>query len=114
MYIIKNLTFGYTDEVIIKDLSLTIPKGKITTILGQNGSGKSTLFKLLTKACKHKVGEISFMGRDLKTYKRKEFAKEVAVVHQYHSAPHDITVYALVRYGRTPHPKFYSNNKEDI
>ena len=46
---VKNLSFSYGSNQILSDISLTIPRGKITTIMGANGCGKSTLFSLMTK-----------------------------------------------------------------
>lgn len=110
---IEHISFGYGDKLVLHDLSLEIKKGKITTILGQNGSGKSTLFQLLTRNRKGYQGTISLDGKNLTTYKRKEFAKKVAVVSQYNTAPHDITVRELVAYGRTPHQFLGKKNREE-
>ena len=46
MVVIDNLNFKYSNKVVFKGLSLSIPTGSFTTILGNNGSGKSTLVKL--------------------------------------------------------------------
>ena len=45
----ENISVAYDDKVIINDLSVTIAKQKITTIIGANGCGKSTLLKALTR-----------------------------------------------------------------
>lgn len=47
MIVIDNLNFKYSNKVVFKNLSMSIPRGSFTTILGNNGSGKSTLVKLL-------------------------------------------------------------------
>ena len=46
---VKELSFSYGKNRILNNISLKIPKGRITTILGANGCGKSTLFSLMTK-----------------------------------------------------------------
>ncbi len=46
---VQNLSFAYEEKLVLDDLTFSIPKGKITTIMGANGSGKSTLLQLLTK-----------------------------------------------------------------
>lgn len=46
---VRNLSFSYGKQKVLKDVSLKIEEGKITTILGANGCGKSTLFSLMTK-----------------------------------------------------------------
>ena len=71
--------------------------------MGANGCGKSTLFNLMTKNLKPDQGEIQFRGQDIAHLRLKDFAKEVAIVHQYNTAPPDLTVEKLVGYGRTPY-----------
>ena len=100
---IDHLQFAYDQQNVIKDLSFALHEGKITTIIGANGCGKSTLFNLLTKNLVPKQGVITFKGVSIADIKLKDFAKQVAIVHQYNSAPSDITVEKLVSYGRTPY-----------
>lgn len=83
---VKNLSFAYGSNQILSDISLTIPKGKITTIMGANGCGKSTL---------------------------SEFARKVSIVHQHNSAAEDITIERLVSYGRTPYQKMLGGKNEE-
>lgn len=103
---IKDLHFSYGANEVIKGLSVKIAGGKITTLIGANGCGKSTLFHLMTKNLKPQSGEILLQNKEITTMKLKEFAKEAAIVHQYNTAPEDITVGKLVEYGRTPHQNF--------
>ena len=66
---IKNLSFAVEDETaekeIIKDISLTIPDGKLIVITGPNGGGKSTLAKLIAGIEKPTAGQILFNGEDI-------------------------------------------------
>lgn len=111
---IKNLEFSFKTNKVINDISFKIEKGKITTIIGANGCGKSTLFNLITKNLKAQKGEIFLEGENIKNISLKNFAKKVAIVHQYNTAPADITVEALVGYGRLVHKSFCKGyNEED-
>lgn len=103
---IENLYFSYGKQQVIKNLSLNIKRGKITTIIGANGCGKSTLFNLITKNLKADKGTIFLDETDINKIKLKDFAKKVAIVHQHNTAPYDITVERLVAYGRTPYQSF--------
>ena len=105
VFTVENLSFAYSKngEDIIKDLSFSLHEGKITTLIGANGCGKSTLFNLLTKNLKPAKGKILLRNENVAEKKLKDFAKEVAIVHQYNTAPSDITVQQLVSYGRTPY-----------
>lgn len=111
---IKNVTFAYQDGIVrVKDVSFSIAKGKITTIIGPNGSGKSTLMSLLTNNNKPQSGHIYLEGKDLNEYRPKELAKTLAVVHQYNVAPRDMTVEKLVYYGRLPYKKMFQQDRSE-
>lgn len=112
---IKGLTFSYSTNEVIKGLDLSIKQGKVTTLIGANGCGKSTLFNLITKNLRPNSGEIRLEGKDISQVKLKDFARQVAIVHQYNTAPADISVEKLVAFGRTPYHGFGSpsNSEED-
>ena len=63
---VEKLTFSYQDEIILKQVSVDIPKGKVLGIHGVSGSGKSTLLKLLMRFWDTKEGEILFSGKNVK------------------------------------------------
>ncbi|WP_310605590.1 ABC transporter ATP-binding protein [Anaerosporobacter sp.] len=110
---IKNIDFSYGDRPLIRDLSATIEKGKITTIIGPNGSGKSTLLNLIIKQLQAKKGNILIDGKDITSCSYKVIAKQMAIVHQHNTAPEDLTVESLIAYGRTPYQSFWSSKDED-
>lgn len=112
---IKVLTFSYGTNEVIKGLDFSIKQGRVTTLIGANGCGKSTLFNLITKNLRPQSGEIRLEGKDISQVKLKDFAKQVAIVHQYNTAPADISVEKLVSFGRTPYHGFVSlaNTEED-
>lgn len=103
---IQNLSFSYANRTIFRDLSLCLPQGKVTTILGANGCGKSTLFSLLTKNLQPQAGQIFLRGQDIGALSLRGFAQKVAIVHQKNTAAEDITVEQLVSYGRLPFQHF--------
>ena len=100
---IKDLSFSYGNNKVIDGLNLKIKEGKITTLIGANGCGKSTLFNLMTKNIKPDNGKIFLGGQNIEQMKLKDFARKTAIVHQYNTAPPDITVKKLVEFGRTPY-----------
>ncbi len=103
IFTIKDLSFSYGKQKVLDRLTLTLREGTITTLIGANGCGKSTLFHLMTKNLKTDSGEIFLRDKNIADMKLKEFAKQVAIVHQYNTAPMDISVEKLVAYGRTPY-----------
>lgn len=95
---IKKLEFSYGDKPLIHELSTTIEKGKITTIIGPNGSGKSTLLNLIIKQLQPKEGQIVVDGKNITACSYKDIAKMMAIVHQHNTAPEDLTVERLIAY----------------
>lgn len=59
---VKDVTFGYKDEIILENANFTAEKGKITAITGESGSGKSTIFKVILGLFEPQNGEITVNG----------------------------------------------------
>ena len=110
---VKELSFSYGKNRILNNISLKIPKGRITTILGANGCGKSTLFSLMTKNLVPDRGRIFLQRKNIGGMSLGEFAKRVSIVHQYNTAADDMTVERLVSMGRTPYHKMFSGADGD-
>lgn len=102
---IEQIEVAYADQSIINDLSLDIPIGKITTIIGPNGCGKSTLLKAVGRIMKVKKGKVSLEGNSIYEFSTKELAKKLAILPQTPTAPEGLTVEELVSYGRYPYQK---------
>ena len=69
---VKNLSVAYENNTIIEDLSLSIPKGKISIIIGANGCGKSTFLKTLARINKPKAGEIFINKKDKQSHRKRQ------------------------------------------
>ncbi|WP_042478570.1 ABC transporter ATP-binding protein [Bacillus ndiopicus] len=106
---IESLRIGYDNKTIVQDLSLQIPDGKITTIIGSNGCGKSTLLKAITRILKHESGRVILDGRSISEMNTKDLAKELAILPQSPESAHGLTVEELVSYGRFPYQKGFGN-----
>ena len=79
---IKNVNFAYEDETVLKDFSLTIPKGKVVALVGQSGSGKSTIANLLTRFYDVKDGSIAIDGLDIKDVELSSLRQLMGLVTQ--------------------------------
>ncbi|MGE4214225.1 MAG: ABC transporter ATP-binding protein [Anaerotignaceae bacterium] len=110
---VKELEFSYGKEKVLNNISFKIPRGKITTLIGANGCGKSTLFNVMTKNLRVHKGGVFLDGKNISEIPLKQFAKHVAIVHQYNVAPNDLTVGKLIGYGRIAHGGFYKKNKDE-
>lgn len=98
-----NLQVCYGNTVIIDSLNLTLPKGKITALIGPNGCGKSTLLKTLARINKPTAGKVLLNDKPLATYGDKPLARKMSLLPQVLVTPEGISVKQLVEYGRTPY-----------
>ena len=103
VFTVKGLSFAYGKQQVLYGLDLQIHEGAITTLIGANGCGKTTLFNLMTKNLRPDKGEVFLNDKNIADLRLKDYAKRVAIVHQYNTAPADITVERLISYGRTPY-----------
>jgi iron complex transport system ATP-binding protein len=88
---------------VLRDLSLELPAGAVTAVLGPNGSGKTTLLRLLLGVLRPQAGTIQLAGRPLGSYSRRERSQFVGLVPQDEHIPFDFTVFEYVLLGRAPY-----------
>lgn len=82
----KNLVKSFGDDIILNNLTIDIPKGKITTILGYSGAGKSTLLKHILGLLKPTDGTIHVLDQDLShmdDIELRNFRKRFGMLFQY-------------------------------
>jgi len=78
----NNISFKYDNEYVLKNFSLTLPKGKTVALVGESGSGKSTLAKLITRFYDANEGNITFDGVDIKNVTTKSLRQQMGIVAQ--------------------------------
>ena len=99
----SELTLAYDKVTIVDELSLEIPSGKVSIVVGANGCGKSTLLRALSRLLKPTGGQVLLDGGDIHSKPAKEVAKVLGLLPQTPNAPDGITVRELVSRGRYPH-----------
>ena len=87
---------------ILHDISLAIPQGRWTTIVGPNAAGKSTLLKVLAHLLPH-TGTVTLLGQPLASLPGRVRARQLAWLGQNESTGDDLTVQDVVMLGRMPH-----------
>ena len=103
----RHLKLAYENATIIHDLSLTIPDGAITALVGPNGCGKSTLLRGISRLLKPRMGSVTLDAQDIWKLPTKELAKRLGILPQGPVAPEGLTVHELVAQGRYPHQSWF-------
>lgn len=78
----KNITFAYSNDAILKDVSFEIKAQKKNALVGMSGSGKTTIFKLLLKQYDNYNGQILIDGYNIKDFSEKSLRNAISVVNQ--------------------------------
>lgn len=98
----EHLTVSYGTQTVLDGLSLTLPAGKITALLGPNGCGKSTLLNCFSRLLPPQSGTVLLEDRPINALSSRQLAQKLALLPQQHLTPEGITVRELVSYGRSP------------
>lgn len=102
----RALTLRYEARVISRDLSLSIPDGAFTAVVGPNACGKSTLLRALARLLPPQRGQVLLDSKAIHTLPSREVARQLGMLPQSPTAPDGITVADLVARGRFPHQSF--------
>ena len=103
--IADRVTLAYDSDPVVEDLTIQIPDGKITAIIGPNACGKSTLLRSLARLLKPRGGSVLLDGQQIHHLKTKHVARQLGLLPQGPVAPEGILVADLVARGRTPHQR---------
>ena len=79
---INNISFKYEDNLVLKNFSIKVPKGKSVALVGQSGSGKSTIANLITRFYDVNEGNISIDGQDIRTITKHSLRNLMGLVTQ--------------------------------
>lgn len=99
----KQLEVGYHHNLILKQLSIAIPAGGVTALVGTNGSGKSTLLKTIARLLIPHKGGVYLDGQAIARESTIALARKMAILPQSPEIPMAMTVRELVEQGRYPH-----------
>lgn len=105
MLTIRNLSKSYGKKRVVDEVTVEIPKHKVTSFIGPNGAGKSTVFNMVARLIEKESGEIVFYDEMLENWKSQELAKKLAILKQNNNLTLKLTVEELVAFGRFPHSK---------
>lgn len=111
---LQGVDFQYegSDRPAVLEVSAQVEQGEIFALVGPNGAGKSTVLKLMLGALEATRGRVTYEGRALGDWKRKDLAREIGVVPQIESITFPVTVQELVAMGRYPHLGLWQPERE--
>ena len=97
---LKNVVSGYGNITALKSINLSVPQGKIVSLIGANGAGKSTTMRTIMGLVKAQEGTITFDGQDLTKLKTHEIVKAgISLVPEGRQILQDMTVYENLEMG---------------
>ena len=102
------LAVGYGGPLVVRDLTAAVPDGQITAIVGANASGKSTLLRALARLLRPSQGFVYLDGADITAQTTRSVAARLGLLPQSPRAPDGVLVADLVRRGRYPHQRLFS------
>ncbi len=108
----KDIQVSIGEKKILKNISLKVDEGVFCALIGPNGSGKSTFLKSVYQMMKIEQGVILLNQQDIKQYSKKQLARKMAVVGQFHQINFEYSVMDIVLMGRTPHLGLLEKEKE--
>jgi len=107
------LTLGYDKKIVAENLTVAIPDGELTVIIGPNACGKSTLLRTLSRLVSPLKGQVLLDGNAIAHYATKEVARRLGLLPQSSNAPAGISVSELVARGRYPHQSLFGRWQQD-
>ncbi|WP_343318773.1 ABC transporter ATP-binding protein [Sphingobacterium multivorum] len=111
---INNLSFAYGKDIILNDVTMSFPKGKLSVILGRNGSGKSTLFNIIAGLEKKYDGSVLINETERRDWKvGRANSLKLGFLNQFHQTTFPFSVVDVILTGRASFSRF-SPSKEDF
>jgi phospholipid/cholesterol/gamma-HCH transport system ATP-binding protein len=117
LVVCRNLSFGYGERVVLDDISLTIPRGKVTALMGASGGGKTTMLRLIGGQVRAQQGEMLFDGRDVGKLDQDglyAIRRRMGMLFQFGALFADLNVFENVAFPLREHTDLPDNLIRDI
>lgn len=105
MIVTADVTKNYGASCVVDGVSLSLPKGGITSIIGPNGAGKSTLLSMVSRLMDMDKGTVTVDGLDVTKTPSDVLARRLSILRQDNHMTARLTVHDLVSFGRYPYSK---------
>ncbi len=103
---LRHLTFGYGERVILDDISLSVPRGKVTALMGASGGGKTTILRLIGGQIRAQSGELLFDGQDVTPMNQQQIyaaRRRMGMLFQFGALFADLSVFENVAFPLREH-----------
>jgi phospholipid/cholesterol/gamma-HCH transport system ATP-binding protein len=103
---LRNLTFGYGERVILDNISLSVPRGKVTALMGASGGGKTTILRLIGGQNKAQQGQLLFDGHDVTPMNQAQIyaaRRRMGMLFQFGALFADLSVFENVAFPLREH-----------
>ncbi|WPC65781.1 ABC transporter ATP-binding protein [Rhodoferax ferrireducens] len=103
---LRNLTFGYGEQVVLDDISMSVPRGKVTALMGASGGGKTTILRLIGGQNRAKSGEMLFDGQDVTPMNQAQLyaaRRRMGMLFQFGALFADLSVFENVAFPLREH-----------
>ena len=114
---LRDLTFGYGDRVVLKNLSFNVPRGKVTALMGVSGGGKTTVLRLIGGQIRASQGQLLFDGHDVTTMQQTELyaaRRRMGMLFQFGALFTDMSVFDNVAFPLREHTRLSEDLIRDI
>lgn len=114
---LRNLTFGYGERAILDNISLTVPRGKVTALMGASGGGKTTVLRLIGGQIRGQSGQTLFDGQDVTTMGEKALyaaRRRMGMLFQFGALFTDMSVFDNVAFPLREHTRLPEAMVRDI
>jgi phospholipid/cholesterol/gamma-HCH transport system ATP-binding protein len=103
---LRHLTFGYGERVILDDISMSVPRGKVTALMGASGGGKTTILRLIGGQNRARSGELLFDGQDVTPMNQSQLyaaPRRMGMLFQFGALFADLSVFENVAFPLREH-----------
>jgi len=114
---LRHLTFGYGERVILDDISLSVPRGKVTALMGASGGGKTTILRLIGGQNRAQSGELLFDGQDVTPMDQPQIyaaRRRMGMLFQFGALFADLSVFENVAFPLREHTDLSDTLIRDI
>ena len=114
---LRHLSFAYAERVILDDVSLAVPRGKVTALMGASGGGKTTILRLIGGQNRAQAGELLFDGQDVTRMNQEELyaaRRRMGMLFQFGALFADLDVFENVAFPLREHTNLPEELIRDI